>query len=70
MSREADEVKLKIGDADTVLTGRHTYQISYTYNIGNDKLKDADEFYLNLIGNWHLQLKCQKILIQIKLDFL
>ena len=51
LSRGADEVKLKIGDAGTVLTGRHTYQISYTYNIGNDKLKDADEFYLNLIGN-------------------
>lgn len=51
LSAGANEVKLKIGDAGTVLTGRHTYQISYTYNIGNDKLKDADEFYLNLIGN-------------------
>lgn len=70
LSREADEVKLKIGDADTVLTGRHTYQISYTYNIGNDKLKDADEFYLNLIGNqWDTYINKLTFTIKMPKDF-
>ena len=70
LSREADEVKLKIGDADTVLTGRHTYQISYTYNIGNDKLKDADEFYLNLIGNqWDTNINKLTFTITMPKDF-
>ena len=70
LSRGADEVKLKIGDAGTVLTGRHTYQISYTYNIGDDKLKDADEFYLNLIGNqWDTNINKLTFKITMPKDF-
>ena len=70
LSTGADEVKLKIGDAGTVLTGRHTYQISYTYNIGNDKLKDADEFYLNLIGNqWDTNINKLTFTITMPKDF-
>ena len=70
LSRGADKVKLKIGDAGTVLTGRHTYQISYTYNIGNDKLKDADEFYLNLIGNqWDTNINKLTFTITMPKDF-
>ena len=70
LSIGADEVKLKIGDAGTVLTGRHTYQISYTYNIGNDKLKDADEFYLNLIGNqWDTNINKLTFTITMPKDF-
>ena len=70
LSRGADEVKIKIGDAGTVLTGRHTYQISYTYNIGNDKLKDADEFYLNLIGNqWDTNINKLTFTITMPKDF-
>ena len=70
MSTGVDEVKLKIGDEGTVLTGRHTYQISYTYNIGNDKLKDADEFYLNLIGNqWDTNINKLTFTITMPKDF-
>jgi uncharacterized membrane protein len=70
LSRGANDVKIKIGDADTFLTGRHTYQISYTYNIGNDKLKDADEFYLNLIGNqWDTNINKLTFTITMPKDF-
>ena len=70
LSRGADDVKIKIGDADTFLTGRHTYQISYTYNVGNDKLKDADEFYLNLIGNqWDTNINKLTFTITMPKDF-
>ena len=41
---------LKIGSSDKTYIGKHTYIISYTYDIGKDPLKDADELYYNLIG--------------------
>lgn len=42
---------IKIGDANQILTGKHSYTIKYKYNIGKDPLKNADELYFNLIGN-------------------
>ena len=62
---------IKIGDANKTLTGRHTYTIRYTYNIGKDPLKNADELYFNLIGeewdttidNISFNIKMPKILV-------
>lgn len=51
ISNEDGYKVIKIGDSDKTLTGSHTYTIKYTYNIGKDPLKDADELYFNLIGN-------------------
>ena len=42
---------IKIGDSNRTVRGRHTYTIKYTYNIGKDPVKNADELYFNLIGN-------------------
>ena len=50
-SNESGYKVIKIGDANKTLTGSHTYTIKYTYNIGKDPLKNADELYFNLIGN-------------------
>lgn len=50
VSNEDGYKVIKIGDANTTLTGSHTYTIKYTYNIGKDPLKDVDELYFNLIG--------------------
>lgn len=56
--KDKDNLTLKIGDASKLINGDHIYTINYTYNIGNDKLKDADEFYFNLIGNgWDTYIK-------------
>ncbi len=41
---------IKIGDPNTTITGPKTYIINYTYDMGNDPLKDVDEFYFNIIG--------------------
>jgi len=49
-SRDGDNLVLKIGDADVTVTGEKVYRISYLYNIGQDPLKENDEFYFNLIG--------------------
>ena len=42
---------IKIGNANTTLTGENYYLISYLYNLGRDKGKGYDELYFNLIGN-------------------
>lgn len=42
---------IKIGDSNQTYTGRRSYTIKYTYNIGKDPLKDVDELYFNLIGD-------------------
>lgn len=44
------QYKIRIGSADTVLTGDQTYVIKYRYNLGEDPLPDKDELYYNLIG--------------------
>lgn len=51
VSNENNYKVIKIGDPRTTLTGSKTYTLSYTYNIGKDPLKDADELYFNLIGD-------------------
>ena len=50
-SRENGNYKLKIGSANRTLTGKQTYAIKYTYNLGKDSVKDYDELYYNIIGN-------------------
>lgn len=42
---------IKIGTSDKTFTGSHVYTIKYTYDIGKDPLKNADELYFNLIGD-------------------
>lgn len=40
----------KIGNPYKLVNGQKNYQIKYTYSLGNDKIKNADEFYFNIIG--------------------
>lgn len=49
-SRENNNYVLKIGSADKMLTGKHSYSISYDYDIGLDKNNKYDELYFNIIG--------------------
>lgn len=48
---ENGNYKLRIGTASRSLTGEQTYVIKYTYNLGEDPVKDYDELYYNIIGN-------------------
>ena len=50
LSRENGNYVLKIGSADKTLTGKHSYSISYDYDIGLDKNNKYDELYFNIIG--------------------
>lgn len=61
---------IKIGSEDTVYTGSRVYGIEYTYNIGKDPLKDADELYFNLIGDqWDTSISNVTFTITMPKDF-
>ena len=51
ISNENGYKVIKIGDANSTFTGKHSYTIKYKYNIGKDPLKNVDELYFNLIGD-------------------
>lgn len=51
VSNESGYKVIKIGSSSQTVTGSKTYTIKYTYNIGKDPLKNADELYFNLIGD-------------------
>lgn len=52
-SRENNNYVFKIGSADKTINGKHSYTISYDYDIGLDKNNKYDELYFNIIGtNW------------------
>lgn len=51
VSQSGDVYNIQIGDADKTVTGKQTYTIKYTYNIGKDPVKDYDELYYNIIGD-------------------
>lgn len=44
-------LSLRLGSEDVTLTGPYEYQLSYSYDLGTDPLKDEDELYFNIIGN-------------------
>ncbi len=61
---------LQIGDANKTITGSHTYNIGYKYNIGKDPLKDKDELYFNLIGTeWDTHINSVTFTITMPKEF-
>ena len=52
-----DLMNIKIGSADREVTGRVSYTIHYTYDVGADRLPEMDEFNHNVIGlNWDTRI--------------
>lgn len=50
--------EIKIGDADVLLTGERTYNISYTVDRAINYFDDHDEFYWNVTGNeWEVAIQ-------------
>lgn len=49
---------LQIGDADETVIGRHSYTVSYEYQMGRDVCEGFDELYYNIIGSgWDTYIK-------------
>lgn len=51
VERDFDYCSIRIGEEDSLVTGDHSYTISYKYVLGEDKNIDFDEFYYNIIGD-------------------
>ena len=49
-SKEDSNFRVKIGSATEYVHGSKTYVIKYTYDFGEDKNLNYDEFYFNIIG--------------------
>lgn len=57
LSREKNEIKLKIGDPDRTFTGKRTYVIQYRIKGALTYFTDHDEFYWNVNGNgWQVPI--------------
>ena len=49
---DKDMLVLIIGDEDVLVNGQTlTYNISYTYSVGDDRYDSFDDFYFNIIGS-------------------
>ena len=48
---DGDILRIKIGDANTLITGEHTYLISYKVGGAITYFSDHDELYWNITGN-------------------
>ena len=64
------DYSIRIGDADKTVTGIKKYVLKYTYDIGNDPLKGADELYLNIIGTgWNYDIHHLRVTIHLPKEF-
>ncbi|WP_455544425.1 DUF2207 domain-containing protein [Intestinibacter sp.] len=69
-SKENGYLNLKIGDPNTTIKGLKTYTISYNYSLGKDPLKNADEFYFNIVGDqWDTSIQHVTFHIQMPKEF-
>ena len=50
LSNDSGYKVIKIGDPNKTITGTKDYTISYDYALSNDKTKEFDEVYFNIIG--------------------
>lgn len=70
IDRESDNVVLKIGDADTFLTGRHRYIIRYTWNPGDDGISDFDDVYFNVVPTgWSTAIDASTVTVTLPKKF-
>ncbi len=57
-SRENGHLRLKIGDPDTFVSQRMTYEILYNYEVGDDRNPELDELYFNIVGpSWQMPIQ-------------
>lgn len=57
-SNQGDSKRIRIGDSDIYITGRHQYDISYSVENAIIEYEDGQEFYWNLTGNeWDTEIQ-------------
>lgn len=56
-SKEVDYLRIQIGDPDEYASASENYEISYIYNIGDDRNDKLDELYFDIIGtSWQIPI--------------
>ena len=70
LSEVNGRAKIKIGDPyETLPTGYHTYNISYTYDMGEDIYKGFDEFIFHAFGDhWGTEINNASLTIEMPDD--
>jgi uncharacterized membrane protein YgcG len=69
-SRENGNYKIRIGDADVKITGKHKYSIHYTINGPFIDSKSFQELYWNVVGNdWPTSIDYAHCIIKFEEDF-
>ena len=51
VEQDKEQAFIRIGSGETFVEGPVSYTISYTYDVGADRLRSMDEFYHNIIGD-------------------
>ena len=63
-------MRIKLGDANSYVSGDKTYTLSYTYDLGEDVLSDVDDFYFTIIpGKWTVPILLANIKITMPKEF-
>ncbi len=70
VSNYSDECQIRIGSASETVEGDVQYVISYTYDIGPDRLAGADEFYYNIVGtDWDTTVESVSFAVHFPKEF-
>lgn len=68
-SAEGGITRIRVGDADIEITGRHTYELTYTVEAALNGFRDHDELYWNAIGTeWSAPIERAAIRVQAPAD--
>ncbi len=68
-SVEGGITRIRVGDADTEITGRHTYELTYTVEAALNGFRDHDELYWNAIGaEWSAPIERATVRVQAPAD--
>ena len=71
VSTSNGETEIRIGDPDTLITGRHVYTIEYTVKGALNAFDDHDELYWNAIGTeWSVPIGAATARVQAPQDIL
>lgn len=66
-SYSGSNLQIKIGDADKLITGLHTYRIRYTVRRAINYFKDHEELYWNATGNgWEVPIGEAETIVRLE----
>jgi uncharacterized membrane protein YgcG len=68
MTHEGSLVRVRIGDPDRTISGRTSYEISYSVANAFNGFADHDELYWNVTGNWPVPIAVASVVVRLPED--